>query len=324
MLAKSWFTRVWTFQEAALPKELEILCGKNLIPSEMLGQLVSFMLAMPESGSLEQISARVLPRNARIQAGLQRVAIVGAARYQRAQAFPQSHFLDLLASGAKWECRQPKNKIYGVLGLVENDEELKKVLNPVANEYVSAAGLFLKFAKFWFRRDPFFQLFHFPPSGHLSSEIQEENDPRFAASELPSWCPSLLDTQIATTFWYHGVASGYRAGIQVGRNARIALTGDEKIIQVEGFVVDKIAKVEPCPWERQAYQNDASRSEGARRVIEWDRRCLELSKSTYAQNTAADGGADEVPDAHWRTVIANKHADGRYYAESGLESYRTY
>lgn len=126
------------------------------------------------------------------------------------------------------------------------------------------------------------------------------NDPRFLASQLPSWCPSLLDPPIATSLWYFGAAAQYRAGFQVGRNARLNLFDNEKIIQVEGFVVDKIARVEICPWERQDYETHASRIEGARRLVKWDKRCLELSKSMYAQNTfhTLANMADEVPNAH--------------------------
>jgi hypothetical protein len=351
VLAKSWFTRVWTFQEAVLPKELDILCGENLIPSETLAQLVTFLLMMPESGSLEEMSARVGRRKARIQAGLDRIATIGATRYQRAQAFPQSHFLDLMVRCSKWECRLPEDKIYGILGLVENDDDLKELLDPVSNEKISAAGLYLKFARFWFRRDPYFQLFHFLPSDHLSSElvVRDEKDHRFTAPQLPSWCPSLLDPPIATTLWYYGVAAQYRAGIKVGRNPRLNLTDNEKVIQVEGFAVDRIARVECCPWERQRYQNAASKIEGARRLMEWDKRCLELSKSIYSRSRGplfgprhttsllsaaqdmfrtvvdmVDDGADEVPDAYWRTVIANKHADGRRYSGFGREAYRMY
>ena len=35
IVTKDWFMRIWTFQEAVLPPKLEIVCGNNLIPTEI-------------------------------------------------------------------------------------------------------------------------------------------------------------------------------------------------------------------------------------------------------------------------------------------------
>ena len=38
-------------------------------------------------------------------------------------------------------------------------------------------------------------------------------------------------------------------------------------------------------------------------------------------NGLTDEGPDGVPDAYWRTLIANKHANGNYYSGLGREIY---
>lgn len=159
------------------------------------------------------------------------------------------------------------------------------------------------------------------------------------------------------------------------------MPGNENAIQVEGFTVDRIVRVEICPWERQAYGNDlAARAIGAQQTIEWERTCRQISRSIYhsgnpspqflrqhqqdnpfaraaeaiagprqAENPAlraAQGLAgrfldaiananvnrapavgfgssqDDVPDAHWQTLIANKDANGNFYKGQGREALR--
>jgi hypothetical protein len=85
-------------------------------------------------------------------------------------------------------------------------------------------------------------------------------------------------------------------------------------VQVKGFRVDRIAEVVPCYFERQSHLTTELKDVGIAELFEWERKCLELSQLTY--NTP-----QEVPDAHWRTLIANKHANGQYYSGPGEETY---
>jgi len=154
----------------------------------------------------------------------------------------------------------------------------------------------------------------------------------------------------------------------------------EDAIRVEGFTVDKILRVEKCPWERQEYgYNLAARAVGARDTLDWERRCLQISRSIYHRGNAAPqffrqpqqenplmraaqgiaglrqpenpalraaqglagmflnaaanasanrapavgliNGQDDVPDAHWQTIIANKDGNGNFYTGQGREAY---
>jgi hypothetical protein len=254
--------------------------------------------------------------------------------------------------------------------------------------------LFLKFAKYWIDQDKHYQLFHFVPSNHFVSEWDgpqrqstksddDLNEKQFRGRRLPSWCPSPLDVGDATPFWYTGYTAKYTAGVEPGRSrGRIRLVPEkEDAIQVEGFTVDKILSVDKCPWERQAYGNNlAARAAGARDTLDWERRCLQISRSIYHRgnpspqflrqcqqenplmraaqgiaslrqpenpalrtaqglasmflNAAANAnanrapavgfgsGQDDMPDAHWQTLIANKDGNGNFYMGQGREASR--
>jgi hypothetical protein len=85
------------------------------------------------------------------------------------------------------------------------------------------------------------------------------------------------------TFYYYGHVAQYRAGIKAGRNLRIGEIPDkDKAIYVEGFRIDKIAKVLKCPWERQYHIDPESKSKGAAKTIEWENECFKLSRSIYS------------------------------------------
>jgi hypothetical protein len=192
-----------------------------------------------------------------------------------------------------------------------------------------------------------------------------------------------LDAGNATPFWYTGLAAKYAAGIQPGRSRGLvrSVPGKEDAIQVEGFTVDNILRVEICPWERQAYGNNlTARAAGARKTLDWEHRCLQISRSIYHRGNpspqfldqhqkenplmkvaqgiaglrqpenpvlraaqglagaflkaAADVNAnrastvgfgnsqDDVPDAHWQTLIANKDGNGNFYTGQGREASR--
>jgi hypothetical protein len=214
------------------------------------------------------------------------------------------------------------------------------------------------------------------------------NDKKYRGPPLPSWCPSPLDTTQATSFWYTGYTAKYRAGIQPGRSrgpVRPILIEKDNIqvdgIQVEGFAVDTIHEVKKCPWERQDYRsNPELRAAGAQETLNWERSCLQISRSIYHRgnpspqffgqtqqenpfvraaqgiaslrqsenpalrvaqglagmflNAAANANTnrapafglinsqDDVPDAHWQTLIANKDGNGNFYTGQGREAYR--
>jgi hypothetical protein len=279
------------------------------------------------------------------------------------------------------------DRIYGMLALFE-DRGLQKHLEPCMTKVPNE--LFLHFAKYWIQQDKHYQLFHFVPSNHFvsdwdgptKSDDENLNKREFRGQRLPSWCPSPLDLSNATSFWHTGYTAKYTAGIEPGRSrSAIRLVPDKKdAIQVEGFTVDKIILVEKCPWERQEYGNDLAKAAGLRETLDWERRCLQISRSTYhagnpaphlnqlyqqenlfikaaqglagfyetkspilrvAQDIAGKllnavgnvnanrgpavnprNGQDDVPDAHWRTLIANKDGNGKFYIGKGAEAYR--
>lgn len=364
LFCKDWFTRVWTFQEAVLPGALEVLCGEHFINTNSLVQLASSMISASDSGSHQSMSNAVDDNKLRSQVGMSRVITISTARYQRtSQSVPTYTFLDLLAKSLDWKSSKPLDKVYGLLGLAD-----KSLEDELGIDYSrTMPDLYFAFAKCWIPRTVYLEILHMISSSYRTPGV-------------PSWCPT-FDPSQATSFGLHAYAAQYRAGFKVGRNASIALVADSRAIRVEGFHVDEIAEVLPCPWERQIYGTAETKGYGMARLLEWEMNCLELSRRVYSSSsgpghggsnlsqmgrgyfpqmgrgyfpqmgrgyspqmggsylpqmggftqilraaqgvsqTFSTGTPDDVPDAHWRTLIANKHANGQRYAGRGKEAY---
>jgi hypothetical protein len=298
LFCRDWFTRVWTFQEAILPRFVDILCSRHFISLYELARLATIMLNASLSGTMDSISDATDDNKWRAQCGMERTITVQDVRIQRISQPTKTYpFLDLLSKSWHWSCSNPLDKIYGLLGLA--DRSLQEQL--VVDYKKTPAEVYLAFTKCWIPRDLHLEIFHMTPSSdHLL--------------ELPSWCPNFNDQPVATLFGPQASTAQYRAGVKVEKICHVAISPDSTAVRVEGFRVDEIAEVLPCPWERQRHVTAESKNAGIAQILMWERKCLELSKLVYSTR-------DEVPPAHWRTLIANKHANGQYFTGCGRETY---
>jgi hypothetical protein len=129
-----------------------------------------------------------------------------------------------------------------------------------------------------------------------------------------SWCPNFDSFQVETPLWIGASKAQYCAGFKTGHIAHAVPMVDSRELRVEGFRVDEIEEVLPCPWEGQDHTTDSSTSVGIAMLLMWEMKCLELSQRVYHPKS-------EVPAAHWQTLIANKHSDNTIYTGDGREVY---
>jgi Heterokaryon incompatibility protein (HET) len=331
LYSRGWFTRVWTFQEAVLPKTLEIICGRYLIDSTSLWRCASIAQSI-SSTSIDSITGPLNERISRAQVGIQKILTIAFSRNeQNPQTRKGYTFLDLLGSTVGWESSKKQDRIYGLLGLA--DQPLRDQL-PVKYE-IGINDLLIKLVECMIPRDLNLKIL---------SMVVSPSQPL----GLPSWCPH-FSYPIALPLEPYAQAARYRAGIKFGRNSPAMKFVSKKEIRVEGFRVDEIAKVLGCPWNRQNYRTPESKRKGVTEFIEWEIQCLEIARSVYSGGSGPshrggfrsqllkatrdvlenvltglpyDAPDDEVPDAYWRTLIANRHANGQYYIGLGKDAYR--
>jgi hypothetical protein len=132
--------------------------------------------------------------------------------------------------------------------------------------------------------------------------------------DLPTWCPNFIHRPVSTPFGPRAYSAQYCARIKVGRKSQVEVCANSTAVLVEGFYVDVVAEVLPCPWERQRHVTTEMKDMGVAQALKWESKCLNPSKLAYSTQ-------DEVPDAHWRTLIANQHSNYELFTRRGREAY---
>lgn len=303
LFAKPWFTRVWTFQEAVLPRNIEFVCGSLAIDFNSLWVFSAYMLTVSKSESMESATESVDWKRKRAQEGWSRIlAIEELRRHRASQPDTPYPLLNLFRTSWSWAASVHSDKIYGLLGLAEQSLR-DQVLVDYGN---STEEVYRDFARCWISNagNCRLELLHMTPS-NLDERLPG----------LPTWCPNFGRRPLATPLGLYASAAGYSAGIdEARRHKTLTVSDDSRKLQLEGFRVDKIKDVLRCPWERQQHKTVESKDAGIAEVLKWETDCLKISMGAYES-------PDGVPDAHCRTLIANKHANTRLYSGDIRETY---
>lgn len=148
---RSYFTRVWVRQEITLARNAAVICGKYmttvehchalvlfyglLIPWEVLEWQAGRMTRFPGPFSLEELMAAPSPRELQITAVASDAigsALSGRRRYRSRGPEPLHRLLQQSYVG--WsrdipQCKDPRDKIWGLAGLVSDLDELGLEVN---------------------------------------------------------------------------------------------------------------------------------------------------------------------------------------------------
>jgi hypothetical protein len=191
----------------------------------------------------------------------------------------------LVDIGGGWSSYDPRDKIYGLLGLAEDS-----VRAAITVEYqnTSPRDLSPEVAKHEVANEPMVLLLH------LSC-----NRPR--AADLPSWCPNFTASQ--TSLLLIGMGTDYHAGNRNGisrevtsaRTTPFRARAEVDILHIQGFTVNQVDKVIPPGWTK-FHHTEVDIVENARKSMEWDDKCFQLSREVFK---------DDTLEVHARTLVVN-------------------
>jgi hypothetical protein len=139
--SRHWFTRVWILQEISVSKTATVLYGDKMIPWRWVVGVVD---RLNTNKSFMQICAAV--RAEKIQ--LCRVRTIRHRQNEDAALLP-FHLLDLLIQTRFFEVTDPRDRLYGLLGMVNErlrDEKLLEVdyAKPVAEVFLGLSVFMLQ------------------------------------------------------------------------------------------------------------------------------------------------------------------------------------
>ncbi|KAJ0310460.1 hypothetical protein COL516b_002264 [Colletotrichum fioriniae] len=189
-----WYKRIWTVQEILLAKSVTHVCGKHVFAN---GEIDNMAQSFNKHFSSEKccdidglmpaglaVSGRSLSQE--MSPYLRQIGLIlRTAKDQRASP-GQSHFLELASTFRYRDATNPKDKIYGVLGLTNSlDKDIIDYEATVADAYARAAISLIE------RDGNLDVLSHVLPS--MSQEYLEHGYIHRPPPGLPSWVPDWSD-----------------------------------------------------------------------------------------------------------------------------------
>ncbi|USP82280.1 hypothetical protein yc1106_09554 [Curvularia clavata] len=126
VLRRPWFSRLWTIQEAVLSQHLFIMCGNATAGWD---DFASWCYCLEETGILRWLTASedldrqfLHKQNAKLLPphGAAIIDSIQADRLQGQVLTQRKYLLDILVSTRYAQATEPKDKVYGVLGIAES------------------------------------------------------------------------------------------------------------------------------------------------------------------------------------------------------------
>lgn len=323
IMSRSWFSRVWTLQEAVLPPKARVLCGSREIAWETLVEFASIVNQNCGSHFINWTMTGDPDIAAPHHNGYDAVYLVDHCRDGLKKDVYGVPLKLLLNASRRREAQNPVDMIFGMLGMAARglvrDFAINMLLPPVA--------LYVEFARYYLRNEVY-------------ECIVNHTETLERLPGLPSWCPNLASpaaTHSIGSRWILGRDASPFAGSQgfcagyatdgewamphisprellqgipskiihqhdfsgglnnTGNPRQISPTSDRDRIRATGLLLDVVLQVVPARAANEGLSSQARMSE----LVEWESRCLALAKVTLPDT-------EDVPAVYWRTLIANQ------------------
>lgn len=292
LLSKPWFSRLWTFQEAVLPKDVEIRCGSNVLSYDLMTE---FMRALSTDGNPLSLFKDRRPSGlaSNSQPPGRRTWMRIAQCRELIAENPNSmlSFSMLLIYGRNLSSSNPADKIYGMLGLAK-----PWMQNLVSIDYGRTyQDVYIDFMKMYLIKGGESRLLNMV-DGHTEG--------------LPTWCPNFavykrnisIANYLGCTFCAGHPAKKSRQSVAAGLQLVKSVSDDSRELALRGFLLDTISMTVKYPGGSSTIDS-STRDEMFTKVIDWEATCLDMSRSAYNR-------LDDTRDAHVRTLTGGSARKG--------------
>lgn len=234
LLRRPWFTRLWTIQEAYLSKELFIKCGDSVACWD---DFAVWCYMLDECGLLQWLSEnRALDRlysNPSVEKmmpppnGAKVVNTIQRDRIQGLTLIQVPYLLEALVSTRYAQAAEPKDKIYGVLGMVEEK---------LVPDYAPTTSFRAVYHRACLTQLP-----------HLAYELMTcvDHEEPLRPSWVPDWSEPRRTEALGylTSAWTLYAAGGANSDSWGTNSLMISLSDDKSELSVMGKAVDTIAQL---------------------------------------------------------------------------------
>ncbi|KAF5012040.1 hypothetical protein FDECE_1899 [Fusarium decemcellulare] len=286
LLSRDWFSRVWIIQETLLPfvGTLWVACGKSILLWEVLEDSCLHLLY---GGISRWLDTKFSDKDARGLDICERVRNLGVMRNDVCMGFPSpSSIFSLLCQTRNAQCYDPRDRVYGLLGVCSVRE--RAAVNVSYSEDCTVADLYRDLVS-RYMGDVAYRV------GPVLAYVDHESP------DLPSWVPDWrVDSRMIplAASWAQGIYTAY--GRHKGKVLHDIKSRDRGELCVQGVLVDSIVKIDALITVPElSYKNPTINN---KTLLD----CINFS----SQLQSAPPG-DTVFNAFWHTMVAGKDGNGQ-------------
>ncbi|KAJ0338372.1 hypothetical protein KNSL1_012461 [Colletotrichum chrysophilum] len=242
LLRRPWFQRTWVFQEAALAKRAQFICGDQSIPWAVFQKYIqdmtfehTYRTKIPAFKSIDRIVSGIfLMTSARSALRPEWLIFLphflyyqAKIRYSSVAALPHQQtsleLLDLIVETRSFSCTKPEDRIFSLLGVTSQDIGSKYLAQ---NSSLSPGDVFRNFVL----RD----IFH----NNSLRTLGCSSDQSGSQYSSPSWVPDFerLDPQTSLT----GMKNRVKFNASAGLPMELWTSNEETVLNVKGRIVDTL------------------------------------------------------------------------------------
>ena len=230
-LQRPWFSRVWTIQEVSRSRKSRVVCGSRVIDWEALLSITEYIKEKRLTPYLETTS---------FVTGLLSVPFI--QRYRQIVGSvnnPGLILLDLLLRTMASFATDPRDRVFALMGIINTnfsglsgqDPQIKSPYSSIMVDYsLTCEQVYTAVAKYMLLEAKDMCMLSCTGARKYGSTL-----------DLPSWVPdwNFLDWEYTTpslAFTPHFIFAG-------DSKANVSVTDDDRILRVEGCLVDKIVRL---------------------------------------------------------------------------------
>lgn len=325
---RPWFTRVWTIQEFCLCSDTVFACGYKVVPEKFVSAVTDFVNCIVMDRCLrERLETPETPTYCILVSGYLKLHLLFQRRvhcqYPNAKETLEHLLVELFAGSTKFYATNQRDKVYGILGLAGDADELG--IRPDYSPSTTLAQVLTQTAraiiekKWKTQRVRGLYILRYGSLGQRrSAQLVKVTGSTKSEMELPSWVPE-WDNEMDKT--YVGTTTFSACG--KFKTSDLVSTSFPTILGVRGFCVDTIVDLgELAPADHLGTRDGPKKIVGffntLRRLLNMSKQ-NERTKNIYASTSHHDAALWRVPIADQYIMFGDGHQRAKR-ADSKLES----
>ncbi|KAH4945542.1 hypothetical protein HBI67_129250 [Parastagonospora nodorum] len=296
ILQRPWLSRLWTIQEAVLSRNLFVMCGNAVVNWDDLAawcyvlqhcQILQWLASDKSQGCLEHSASC---SRSRLPFGGSVINSLQADRLQNWSLSEKEYLLNSLVRTRYAQASDPKDKIYGVLGIARSN---------ITPDYTSSRTA----------RD----VYHEACLTQLPALVYEllscvDHDLPLEPSWLPDWSTNRVTEALgystkAWTMYSAGRRANTKGTVSIGRPSKVILSENKTRLTLNGIVFDKVTilgrTIEDVALDiEDPHIGNSSWASNVQLINE---------NYKHEEYPASDSS---VYDAFWKTLLGGRDASG--------------